>query len=138
MCIYIKGTGPDRQPEGERLEHEDLRAALEHRGAAAGGKQTVTTVTFSVEEWAVFGVPEGLTLHHYVIAGQAVFRPKPPTPERAARVRQRVNRAAAENARALKWSAQRQDTERGLAVHPNSLAEATARHHHTRAKQKNI
>ena len=81
MCIYIKGMGPDRQPEGERLEHEDLRAALEHRGAAAGGKQTVTTVTFSVEEWAVFGVPEGLTLHHYVIAGQAVFRPKPPTPE---------------------------------------------------------
>lgn len=40
------------------------------------------------------------------------------TPERAARARQRVQRATAHNQRALRWIAQRQGTEQGMAVHP--------------------
>ena len=40
------------------------------------------------------------------------------TPERAARARQRVQRAAADNQRALRWIAQRQGTEQGMAIQP--------------------
>jgi hypothetical protein len=43
------------------------------------------------------------------------------TPERAARARQRVQRAAADNQRAFRWIAQRQSTEHGLAIHPATI-----------------